>query len=155
MRAIGFASFGAPEVLKVLDLPDRRPGPGQIRIRVSEEAISPTDTLLRPGYNREGLDWLAPPYIPGMDAVSVVDAVGEGVSAWQYGDEVMAMVIPYRPEGGAYAEQLVVPAGASMTQASTLPMNALTARTTLDRLALAPGATPAVTGAAGAFAVGT
>ncbi|MFZ4811916.1 MAG: zinc-binding dehydrogenase, partial [Ilumatobacteraceae bacterium] len=71
----------------------------------------------------------------------------------------MAVVMPTRPEGGAYAEQLVLPAGAvalapagtSHAEAATLPMNGLTARLTLDRLGLEPGQMIVVTGAAGCY----
>jgi NADPH:quinone reductase-like Zn-dependent oxidoreductase len=73
------------------------------------------------------------------------------------GDEVMAAVAPRRPEGGAQAELIVVPAasvveiptGASFEQAATLPMNGLTAMLGLELLGLHPGQTLAVTGAAG------
>jgi len=71
---------------------------------------------------------------------------------------VMAIVIPRRPEGGAMAETVVVPGaslarvpeGTSLEAAATLPMNGLTVRLALDLLALKPGETLAVTGAAGA-----
>jgi NADPH:quinone reductase-like Zn-dependent oxidoreductase len=70
----------------------------------------------------------------------------------------MAIVNPRRPGGGAQAEQVVVPAAsvarvpdkASLQAAATLPMNGLTVRLALDRLALRPGQTLGVTGAAGA-----
>lgn len=70
----------------------------------------------------------------------------------------MAIVVPSGAHG-AYASSLVLPAGSvaaapagtSHAEASTLPMNGLTARLALDLLALEPGATVAVTGAAGAF----
>src|SRR5262249_16430634 len=73
------------------------------------------------------------------------------------GDHVMGIKLPW--EGfGAYAEQVVapaqsvvrVPAGTDDVGASTLPLNGLTARLILDTLALEPGTTIAVTGAAGA-----
>jgi len=98
-----------------------------------------------------------PPYIPGMELAGVVDAVGEGAS-WRPGDRVMAIVNPRRPGGGAQAELVVVPAasvarvpeGTTLEAAATLPMNGLTVRLALDRLALKPGQTLGVTGAAGA-----
>jgi NADPH:quinone reductase-like Zn-dependent oxidoreductase len=70
----------------------------------------------------------------------------------------MAVVVPHASHG-AYSESLVVPAdsvvhapaGTSHAEASTLPMNGLTARLTLDLLGLAPGSTLAVTGAAGCY----
>src|SRR5436309_177894 len=70
----------------------------------------------------------------------------------------MAIVIPRRPEGGAMAESVVVPSasvarvpeGTTLEQAATIPMNGLTVRRALDMLALKPGQTLLVTGAAGA-----
>jgi NADPH:quinone reductase-like Zn-dependent oxidoreductase len=87
----------------------------------------------------------------------VVDAIGEG-TGWRPGDRVMAIVNPRRPGGGAQAELVVVPAasvarvpeGTTLEAAATLPMNGLTVRLALDRLALKPGQTLGVTGAAGA-----
>ena len=93
-----------------------------------------------------------------MDAAGVIDEVGEG-SDWAVGEEVMAAVSPVGPGGGAYASSIVVtadsvariPSGTKFAAASTLPMNGLTARMSLDQLALQPGRTIAVTGAAGAY----
>jgi len=159
VKAIGLMEFGGPEVLQELTLPDREPGPGQVRIRVRAAAVSPTDTLLRAGYRSDRLAGLEPPYIPGMDAAGVIDVTGPDVTSWQPGQDVMAVVIPQRPEGGAYADQLIVPAewvarmpaGTTYAEASTLPMNGLTATATLDRLDLKSGEVLAVTGAAGAY----
>ncbi len=154
MKALTFSRFGGPEVLEVMELPERQPGPGQVRIRVAAATVNPTDLGFRAG---AGAGNLEPPYIPGMEMAGVVDAVGAG-SRWQPGDRVMAIVIPRRPEGGAMAESVVVssdsvayvPSGVSMEQAATLPMNGLTVRRALDLLALKPGDTLVVTGAAGA-----
>jgi len=92
-----------------------------------------------------------------MELAGVVDAVGEGAT-FRQGERVMAIVNPRRPGGGAQAELVVVPAasvarvpeGTSLEAATTLPMNGLTVRLALDRLALRPGQTLGVTGAAGA-----
>lgn len=157
MRAVGFSTFGGTEVLEVVDLPTPDPGPGQVRIKVTAAAVNPTDTGMRSGGRREALEAFPAPWVAGMDAAGVIDAVGEGVD-WQVGDEVMAIVVPMRTGRGAQAEEIVVPAasvarvpaGASLVEASTLPMNALTTRFALDLLALKPGQTLAVTGAAGA-----
>jgi NADPH:quinone reductase-like Zn-dependent oxidoreductase len=94
-----------------------------------------------------------------MDAAGVLDEIGDGVDTdLLVGDDVMAIVVP-RGSHGAYSEYVVVPAesvvrapaGASLPEAATLPMNALTARRALDLLALRRGQSIAVTGAAGAF----
>ncbi len=157
MRALTFSKFGGPEVLEVSDLPMREPGPGQVRIRVAAATVNPTDLGFRRGGQAAALNGLEPPYIPGMELGGVIDAVGAG-SDWKPGDRVMAIVIPRRPEGGAMAESVVVPEasvakapeGSTLEEAATLPMNGLTVQLALDLLALNPGQTLAVTGAAGA-----
>src|ERR1700758_3772653 len=105
-RAIGIARPGGPEVLEVIDRPVRDPGPGEVRLRVAAAAVNPTDIGLR---NAGGGD-LAPPWTPGMDAAGTVESVGPSVNGLSVGDRVMAAVSPRRPEGGAQAELLVVPA---------------------------------------------
>ncbi|MCY0988023.1 NADP-dependent oxidoreductase [Nannocystis sp. ILAH1] len=161
MRTVVIEAFGGPEVLKLVERPQPQPGKGEVRIRVHAATVNPTDLLLRSGEIARLVPKLPPfPYTPGMDAAGVIDAVGpEGDGRLKVGDRVVAVVMPLGPHGGAYAEQLVVPAasvvpvpaGADMPAASTLLMNALTVRLALDALALRPGQTLAVTGAAGAI----
>ena len=93
-----------------------------------------------------------------MDLAGVVDIAGPGATGWARGDRVMAAVSPWEPGGGAQAEYVVVSADAlarvperiSLRAAATLPMNALTVLAALGELALRPGQTLGVTGAAGA-----
>jgi NADPH:quinone reductase-like Zn-dependent oxidoreductase len=145
-------------VLHLVDLPDPEAGPGELRVRVYAAAVNPTDTGLRSGGRAALLKDVAPPYVPGMDAAGVLEQIGGGVTTdLQVGDHVMAIVVP-NSSHGAYSERIVVPAesvarvpaGATDVEASTLPMNGLTARQALDFLGLEPGQTLAVTGAAGA-----
>lgn len=157
MKAVGVTKFGGPEALEVLQLPEPQAGPGEVRIRVHAAAVNPTDTGVRAGLRRGGE--FPPPYVPGMDAAGVIDQLGPGVDdRLSIGQRVVALVLP-RGSHGAYAEQIVVPAasvvpapaGADFPAAATLLMNAMTARLAVDTLALSPGDTLAVTGAAGAF----
>jgi NADPH2:quinone reductase len=159
MRAVGLMKHGGPEVLQVLDVPEVHAGPGQVRLRVHAVAVNPTDTMARNGSRAEMQKVDPPPYIPGMDAAGIVDEVGPGVTTGvKVGDAVMAMVVP-KGSHGAYREQIALnarsvvaaPAGKSHVEACTLPMNGLTARQSLDLLALKPGQVIAVTGAAGAY----
>lgn len=159
MRVAGVIEFGGPEALRVLEVPEPGPpGPGEVKIQVHAATVNPTDTYMRNGAYRRLLGDRPPPYIPGMDAAGVVLEVGEDVTRVAVGDRVMAVVMPTRSEGGAYAEQIVLsadsvalaPAGTTHAEAATLPMNGLTARLTLDKLAL-DGGTLAVTGAAGCY----
>ncbi|QFU88410.1 NADP-dependent oxidoreductase [Amycolatopsis sp. YIM 10] len=156
MKAIGVSDFGGPEVLRVLDLPEPRAGRGEVRIRVHAAAVNPTDVLLRTGGHAVRMPGRRPPFVPGMDAAGVIDQLGPGVDdRLAVGQRVVAMVLFTGPHGGAYAEHVVVPAasvvpapeGVDFPAASTLLMNAMTARLALDAL---PGGTIAVTGAAGA-----
>jgi NADPH2:quinone reductase len=159
MRAVGVTTFGGPDMLKVVDVPEVHAGPGQVRIRIHAAGVNPTDIFVRNGARAEQQKVDPPPYVPGMDAAGVVDEVGEGVKTGvRVGDAVMAMVLP-KGSHGAYREQIVLneravvkaPKGFSHVQAATLPMNGLTARRSLDLLALKPGQTIAVTGAAGIY----
>ncbi|MEU5846532.1 NADP-dependent oxidoreductase [Saccharopolyspora shandongensis] len=159
MKAIGVYDFGGPEALQVLDLPEPQAGPGEVRIRVHAAAVSPTDVLLRTGGHAVRMPDRKPPFVPGMDAAGVIDQVGpETGDRLAVGQRVIAMVLFISPHGGAYAEQVVVPAasvvpapeGADFAAASTLLMNAMTVRLALDALAVPRGGVIAVTGAAGA-----
>lgn len=160
MRIIGFTEFGGPEVLDIHDVPEPHAGPGEVRIAVKAAAVNPTDTETRQGNGAPAQ--LPAPHVPGMDAAGVIDEVGEptaelDTSPWSVGDHVMAIAIPLRGHGGAYVEYLVadadslarIPEGRSLEEASTLPMNGLTALQALEKLDLEPGQVLAVTGAAG------
>jgi NADPH:quinone reductase-like Zn-dependent oxidoreductase len=159
MRGVGLFEFGGPEVLRVLELPQTHAGPGEVRIRVHASTVNPTDTYLRKGARAESLRNVPPPYVPGMDVAGVVDEIGATTATdLAVGDAVMAMVVNHGSHGG-YRESIVLPAdcvvrapaGVTLVEAATLPMNALTARQSLDQLALRPGQTLAVTGAAGCY----
>jgi NADPH2:quinone reductase len=155
-RAVGISQPGGPEVLEVIDRDVRDAGPGEVRIRVAAAAVNPTDIGLRNAGGGE----LQAPWTPGMDAAGTIESIGPEVDRLAVGDEVMAAVTPRRPEGGAQAELIVVPAasvvpipaGATLEQAATLPMNGLTAMLGLDVLSLEEGDTLAVSGGAGLLA---
>ena len=159
MRAIGVNTYGGPEALEIVELPEEQAGPGEVRLRVFAAAVNPTDTLARNGSRAETQKMDPPPYVPGMDAAGVVDQVGSGVTTGIHvGDAAMAMVIP-RGAHGAYRESLVLkassvvpsPEGFSHVQACSLPMNGLTATLSLELLGLQQGQVLAVTGGAGAY----
>jgi NADPH2:quinone reductase len=85
MRAIRVHKFGGPEVLQLEDVPDPRPGPGQVAVRIHAAGINPVDTYIRSGsYAAKP----ALPYTPGIDAAGVVESVGPEVSRVRPGDRV-------------------------------------------------------------------
>jgi NADPH:quinone reductase-like Zn-dependent oxidoreductase len=159
MRAVGLFTHGGPEVLQVVELPEVHAGPGEVRIRVHAATVNPTDVGVRNGSRAEQQKADPPPYVPGLEAAGIIDEVGSGVpDRLKVGDAVIAIVVP-KGSHGAYREQIVLdarsvgraPAGKTYAEAATLPMNGLTARRSLDLLALSPGQVIAVTGAAGAY----
>ncbi|HKN86709.1 MAG TPA: NADPH:quinone reductase [Nitrospiraceae bacterium] len=98
MKAIRVHAFGEPEVMRLEEVPDPKPGPGQVVVRIHAVGVNPVEAYIRAGlYNRE-----APlPYTPGTDAAGVIEAVGEGTSQVQVGNRVYtAGTIT-----GAYAER--------------------------------------------------
>ncbi|HEY2437641.1 MAG TPA: NADP-dependent oxidoreductase [Solirubrobacteraceae bacterium] len=155
-RAVGITAPGGPEVLSVFERPVPEPGPGDVRVAVQAAAVNRADIFLRTNGNPD----VPAPWIPGLDAAGSVDAVGAGVERLYVGQQVMAVVDAFRAEGGAQTELLVVsaasvvpiPAGATLQQASTLPMTGLTAKLGLELLALRSGETLGVTGGAGLLA---
>ena len=159
MKAVGIMTHGGPEALEVLEVPDQDAGEGQIRIRNFAASVNPVDVSVRNGSMAEMQKINPPPYVPGMDAAGVIDQIGDDVETdLKVGDSVMAMVVPSGVHG-AYKEYIVLdqnavvkaPEGTSHIQASTLPMNSLTARLSLDLLGLNKGQVLAVTGSPGAY----
>jgi NADPH:quinone reductase-like Zn-dependent oxidoreductase len=159
MKAVGIMKHGGPEALEVLEVPDINVGPGQIRIRNFAASVNPVDVSVRNGSMTQMQKVNPPPYIPGMDAAGIIDQIGEDVKTdLKVGDSVMAMVVP-NGDHGAYKENIVLdqnavvkaPKNTTHIQASTLPMNSLTARLSLDLLDLSKGQVLAVTGSPGAY----
>ncbi|MGY1810863.1 zinc-binding alcohol dehydrogenase family protein [Blastococcus sp. SYSU D00669] len=159
-RAAGVTGFGGPEALHLVEVDDEPLGPGQVRLRVTAATVNPTDTWLVTGAYADRDPVKSPPWVPGMDVAGLVEELGDGVDRpdLQVGARVMGVVVPTGAHGG-YREDLVLPADsvvrapatATDVAASTLPMNALTARFSLDLMGLRPGQVLAVTGAAGAY----
>jgi len=85
MKAIRAREFGGPEVLKLEEVPEPVPGPGQVVVRVKAAGVNPVDT-----YIRSGAYALKPrlPYIPGTDAGGTVEALGDGVTGLTKGERV-------------------------------------------------------------------
>ncbi|TDC30855.1 NADP-dependent oxidoreductase [Micromonospora sp. 15K316] len=153
MRALQFSEYGPPSVLKVAEMPEPHPGPGQIRVAVRASGVNPADTYVRAGQFQEWIP-LRLPHVPGVDAAGVVDEVGDGVTTVRVGDEVFG-ITDYARMGGANAEYAVLaawapkPAALSWEQAGGAAGNIETATRVLDRLGVGPGTVLLIEGAAG------
>jgi putative PIG3 family NAD(P)H quinone oxidoreductase len=103
MKAVVITEFGGPEVLALQDVPDPDPGPGEVLIDVAASAVNRADLLQRAGHYpppKGAAPW------PGLECSGTVAALGEGVTRWQVGDQVCALL-----SGGGYAERVVAPEG--------------------------------------------
>ena len=85
MKAIRVHQFGGPEVMKLEDVPDPKPAPGQVVVRVHATGVNPVDTYRRAG---NAVPKQSLPYTPGSDASGVVELVGDGVTTVKIGDRV-------------------------------------------------------------------
>ncbi len=94
---------GGPQVLRPETVTVGEPGPGQVRLRQTAIGVNFHDIYVRSGLYRT----LPLPGIPGLEAAGVVDAVGEGVTAFAAGDRVAYTSGNY----GAYADQRLIDAG--------------------------------------------
>ncbi len=156
-RAVLVQAADGPGAITVGIRQVRQPREGEVLLRVRAAAVNPADVAL---WRTLGGGDVPVPFTPGMDAAGEVESVGPGVSHLAVGQRAMAVVFPRRPEGGAQAERIVVPAasavgvpdGLDLVAAATVPMTGLTALEALRTLSLAPGATIAVTGGAGLLA---
>ncbi|MFD7715017.1 NADP-dependent oxidoreductase [Streptomyces sp. NPDC059814] len=146
MKAVRFSRFGGPEVLEVVDLPDPRPGPGQVRIAVRAAGVNPSDWKKRQGLMDQEL-----PQTMGYEAAGRVDELGEGVTDVAVGDRVFG----FSADGVAQAELAVlstyapVPPSLDFPGAAALPAAVETATRALDQLGVGSGGTLLISGASG------
>ena len=117
---------GPAEALTQAERPDPTPGPGQVLIRVHAAGVNRPDLLQRIGA------YPPPPgasEVLGLEVSGEIEAVGDGVSRWQVGDRVFALL-----GGGGYADKAVVdarhvlpiPEGLDFVQAAALPETVFT-----------------------------
>lgn len=135
MTAIGLPTPGGPEALVPEQRPVPVPGAGEILVKVAAAGVNRPDVM-----QRKGLYPPPPgaPDIPGLEISGEVVALGAGVTRWQLGDKVCALV-----SGGGYAQYcladegsaLPVPAGLSMVEAAALPETFFTVWTNVFDLA--------------------
>lgn len=151
MRAVRCHEWGTPDVLAVDNIEVRRPGAGEVRIRVEASAVNFTDTLIVAGKYQ-----FKPklPHVPGHELAGVVLEVGEGVTECAAGDRVMASA----RQGGGFAEEYVgaadkvyrIPPNMTFEAAAGFIIGYGTAYFALKyRGMLQPGETLLVNGAAG------
>ncbi|HEX5816681.1 MAG TPA: NADPH:quinone reductase [Methylomirabilota bacterium] len=159
MKAIRVHKFGGPEVLQLEEVPDPKPGEGQVLVRIHAVGVNPVETYVRSGAYA-ALPTL--PYIPGGDGAGVVKALGPGVTELKVGDRVYLTGTAGERMTGAYAELAVCQVGqlkplapaVSFAQGAAVNVPYATAYRGLFHKARAiPGETVLVHGASGGVGV--
>jgi NADPH:quinone reductase-like Zn-dependent oxidoreductase len=148
MQAVVYEEFGGPEVLHTLEIDEPHAGPGEVRIAVRAAGVNPMDYKLRRGwFNAEAAVF---PVVPGFEVAGVVDEVGDGVTDFAVGDEVVGWgktgTFAEYVLGGAIAKK---PAELSFEEAVALPVAGETSARALRELGLKAGETVLIHGAAG------
>ncbi|MEU4323927.1 NADP-dependent oxidoreductase [Nonomuraea dietziae] len=155
MKAAAFATPGGPEVLQVMEIETPHAGPGEVRVRVKAAGVQPYDAAVRAGWVPQGVTGELP-RVPGNEFAGVVDQVGQGVTGFAQGDEVLGFSLL-----NSYAEYIVVgadqvarkPAGVPWEVAGGLTAGVQTAELALDAIGVREGETLLIHGASGS--VGT
>jgi NADPH2:quinone reductase len=160
MKAIRVHEFGNPDVMKLEEMPDPKPGPGQVLVRIRAAGVNPVEAYMRSGtYPRKP----PLPYTPGSDGAGEVVAVGADVKDFKPGDRVYIAGYADSPSGaGTYGELAAcvpsqlhhLPARASFAQGAALGVPYGTAyRSLFQRAAAKPGETVLVHGATGGVGI--
>ncbi len=125
MKAIQIMEYGSPEVLKIQNVKIGKPNKDQALINVKAAGVNFIDI-----YQRRGTYPVKLPYIPGLEASGIVEAIGENVKNVKPGDRVA-----FVHEPGTYAEQclidtkhlILLPAYISFEEGAAFPLQGMTA----------------------------
>lgn len=165
MRAAVYRSFGGPEVVRVEELPKPAPKAGEVLIRVRASTVSAGDYRMRTRDLPKGLGFLGPltlgifgprKKILGMDFAGAIEAVGEGVTRFKPGDEVIGLT---GMKFGGHAEYVSLaeteamvpkPVGWSFENAVALVFGGHTVAECIRQCPIKPGDEVLVNGASGA-----
>ena len=129
MKAVRFHEFGGIDVLRVEEIEDPRPGPGEVLVRIRASALNHLDVDVRDGTSRFPVQF---PHTLGVELAGDVEELGDGVEGWAVGDRVNPYIMDTCGEcrycatgrenlclapgfisfttGGGYAERVVVKA---------------------------------------------
>jgi NADPH:quinone reductase-like Zn-dependent oxidoreductase len=130
MKAVVAHEYGGPEVLKLEDVPVPEPKENEMLVRVIASGVNPADPLILGGkYAKEFGTHL--PLVLGYDMAGIVVKTGAKVTKLKAGDPVYAYLL----WGGGWAqycisnetESAIKPGSLSFTEASAVPLAALTA----------------------------
>jgi NADPH:quinone reductase len=157
MRAVRVEQFGIDK-LEICDLPDPRPGSGEVLVATEAATVNPADAAVVTGDAASRLPHGATgPYTPGWDLVGKIVTCGDGIDQSLVGLKVIGFSLWFESCRGTQASLVPLPIGnvvpapesPSAPELTTVGLNGLTAWRGLADLRLTGGETVVITGAAG------
>ncbi|MEJ7629455.1 MAG: NADP-dependent oxidoreductase [Nocardioidaceae bacterium] len=148
MKAVQFAEYGDPEVLRLVEVAEPHAGAGEVRIAVRAAGVNGIDRKIRAGFMREMMS-LTLPAGTGLDAAGVIDEVGDGVADVAVGDAVFGSGSATWAEYAVLRNWAVKPDALSFEEAAGYPVPVETSIRILDQVGVQAGETLLVSGAAG------
>ena len=153
MKALVLKAHGGVENFLVAEVETPKVTAGRVLIRIAAASLNPIDNKIRGGLPI-GPDL---PGVLGCDFAGTIEAIGEGVTGFAPGDEVYGLAGGVKGQGGTLAHYIAAdyrliarkPANLSMREAAALPLAAITARETIDRVGLKAGEQVLIHGGAG------
>jgi len=121
--AIHIFEHGGPEVLEWLERDTVRPERGQLRVKVLSTSVNFADIQARRGGQNAGTKL---PFVPGLDAVGIIEELGEGVQGFELGECVAGF-----PIGGSYADEVIIPDHLAFSLGTNVPQEVAASLTTL------------------------
>ncbi|MFT5710195.1 MAG: NADPH:quinone reductase-like Zn-dependent oxidoreductase [Halioglobus sp.] len=134
MKAIYYMSHGGADVLQIGELPIPPIAEDEVLVQVAATSVNPIDRRLRSGELQEYITRTFP-VVPGWDFSGRVVAVGDAVSNYEIGDDVVGLAFTWSIQYGTYAQYAPIkatsltkkPKNISFEQAAALPLVSLTA----------------------------
>ncbi|WP_254560981.1 NADP-dependent oxidoreductase [Dyadobacter diqingensis] len=134
MKAIQYRTYGSSDVIEEVEIsiPSIQKE-NDVLIQVKAAGVNPIDIKIRMGFMKEARP-VEMPFIPGGETAGIIVAIGNGVSKFQVGDQVIALT-----KTNGYAEYVIVdedfvlpkPQGLSFEQAASIGINIGTAQSVL------------------------
>ena len=117
MKTLEYTDYGQAPV--VSERPSPQAKAGEVLVKIVGAALNPLDTKIHAGHMIDFFP-VAFPYVPGTDISGTIEAIGDGVSGWKQGDEIIARLDP--SAGGAFAQYAVVSAEQLVRAPTSMPL---------------------------------
>jgi alcohol dehydrogenase len=121
MKSAQIKSYGGSEVVEINQSTPapNDPSAGKVLVRIKAAGVNPADWKVREGYFQQMIPLQFPSTL-GMDFSGIIEKVGEGVSDFEYNDEVYGQASVTRGGSGAFAEMALANADSIAHKLKTL-----------------------------------